>query len=164
MKKKAEMMPFNSCPVCGGEMVWKEVEKLLRGALISRRCLSGPMSVCGMENDCTRKKWSAALSKSAASSPARKYRSSSLRGNHSTLPPDQPPHRPSDVSWDPTLNTCLTSKDPSHLPDPFPAICPDDEVASHQNRPRDLMLACMNLLANRDTETVVAQFRAHRRD
>jgi YgiT-type zinc finger domain-containing protein len=25
------MMPFNKCPVCGGEMVKKEVEKLLRG-------------------------------------------------------------------------------------------------------------------------------------
>ncbi|MEW6326367.1 MAG: YgiT-type zinc finger protein [Thermodesulfobacteriota bacterium] len=27
------MMPFNKCPVCGGEMVEKEVEKLLRGGL-----------------------------------------------------------------------------------------------------------------------------------
>ena len=25
------MMPFEKCPVCGGEMVSKEVEKLLRG-------------------------------------------------------------------------------------------------------------------------------------
>jgi YgiT-type zinc finger domain-containing protein len=25
------MMPFTQCPVCGGEMVEKEVEKLLRG-------------------------------------------------------------------------------------------------------------------------------------
>ncbi len=25
------MIPFNKCPVCGGEMVEKEVEKLLRG-------------------------------------------------------------------------------------------------------------------------------------
>jgi YgiT-type zinc finger domain-containing protein len=25
------MMPFESCPVCGGEMMEKEVEKLLRG-------------------------------------------------------------------------------------------------------------------------------------
>ncbi|MFQ6043131.1 MAG: YgiT-type zinc finger protein [Candidatus Poribacteria bacterium] len=25
------MMPFSKCPVCGGEMVEKEVEKLLRG-------------------------------------------------------------------------------------------------------------------------------------
>jgi YgiT-type zinc finger domain-containing protein len=25
------MRPFNQCPVCGGEMVEKEVEKLLRG-------------------------------------------------------------------------------------------------------------------------------------
>ena len=25
------MMPFNQCPVCGGETVEKEVEKLLRG-------------------------------------------------------------------------------------------------------------------------------------
>jgi len=27
------MMPFQKCPVCGGEMVAKEVEKLLRGGL-----------------------------------------------------------------------------------------------------------------------------------
>jgi len=25
------MMPFSQCPVCGGELVQKEVEKLLRG-------------------------------------------------------------------------------------------------------------------------------------
>jgi YgiT-type zinc finger domain-containing protein len=27
------MMPFSKCPVCGGEMVEKEVEKLLRGGI-----------------------------------------------------------------------------------------------------------------------------------
>jgi YgiT-type zinc finger domain-containing protein len=27
------MMPFSICPVCGGEMVEKEVEKLLRGGV-----------------------------------------------------------------------------------------------------------------------------------
>lgn len=27
------MMPFEKCPVCGGEMVKKEVEKLLRGGV-----------------------------------------------------------------------------------------------------------------------------------
>jgi YgiT-type zinc finger domain-containing protein len=27
------MMPFDRCPVCGGEMVEKEVEKLLRGGI-----------------------------------------------------------------------------------------------------------------------------------
>jgi len=27
------MMPFDRCPVCGGEMVEKDVEKLLRGGL-----------------------------------------------------------------------------------------------------------------------------------
>ncbi|HMD99923.1 MAG TPA: YgiT-type zinc finger protein [Terriglobia bacterium] len=27
------MMPFTKCPVCGGEMVEKEVEKLLRGGV-----------------------------------------------------------------------------------------------------------------------------------
>lgn len=25
------MIPFNKCPVCGGELIEKEVEKLLRG-------------------------------------------------------------------------------------------------------------------------------------
>ena len=37
MNKEAEVMPFNTCPVCGGEMVRKEVEKLLWGESISRR-------------------------------------------------------------------------------------------------------------------------------
>ena len=27
------MMPFSKCPVCGGEMVEKDVEKLLRGGI-----------------------------------------------------------------------------------------------------------------------------------
>ena len=27
------MMPFNKCPVCGGEMVEKKVEKLVRGGI-----------------------------------------------------------------------------------------------------------------------------------
>ena len=27
------MMPFNKCPICGGEMIEKEVEKLLRGGI-----------------------------------------------------------------------------------------------------------------------------------
>lgn len=27
------MMPFPKCPICGGEMVEKEVEKLLRGGI-----------------------------------------------------------------------------------------------------------------------------------
>lgn len=27
------MMPFNKCPVCGGELVEKNVEKLLRGGM-----------------------------------------------------------------------------------------------------------------------------------
>jgi len=27
------MMPFKKCPVCGGELVGKEVEKLLRGGV-----------------------------------------------------------------------------------------------------------------------------------
>lgn len=27
------MMPFEKCPVCGGELVEKEVEKLLRGGM-----------------------------------------------------------------------------------------------------------------------------------
>ena len=27
------MMPFEKCPVCGGELVEKEVEKLLRGGI-----------------------------------------------------------------------------------------------------------------------------------
>ncbi len=27
------MMPFPKCPICGGEMIQKEVEKLLRGGI-----------------------------------------------------------------------------------------------------------------------------------
>jgi YgiT-type zinc finger domain-containing protein len=32
-KEKAVVMPFKKCPVCGGELVQKEVEKLLRGGV-----------------------------------------------------------------------------------------------------------------------------------
>jgi YgiT-type zinc finger domain-containing protein len=30
-KEEAAMMPFEKCPVCGGELIRKDVEKLLRG-------------------------------------------------------------------------------------------------------------------------------------
>jgi YgiT-type zinc finger domain-containing protein len=30
-KKEEEMKPFEKCPVCGGDLIEKEVEKLLRG-------------------------------------------------------------------------------------------------------------------------------------
>lgn len=30
-EEKVKMIPFKKCPVCGNEMVEKEVEKLLRG-------------------------------------------------------------------------------------------------------------------------------------
>jgi YgiT-type zinc finger domain-containing protein len=32
-KEKGTMMPFEKCPVCGGQLVEKEVEKLLRGGI-----------------------------------------------------------------------------------------------------------------------------------
>jgi YgiT-type zinc finger domain-containing protein len=32
-KGENKMMPFLQCPVCGGEMIVKEVEKLLRGGI-----------------------------------------------------------------------------------------------------------------------------------
>jgi YgiT-type zinc finger domain-containing protein len=32
-KKEEAMMPFEKCPVCGGQLVEKEVEKLLRGGI-----------------------------------------------------------------------------------------------------------------------------------
>jgi len=31
--QEKEMKPFNKCPVCGGELVEKEVEKLLKGGI-----------------------------------------------------------------------------------------------------------------------------------
>lgn len=39
------MMPFPKCPVCGGEMVQKEVEKLLRGG-IHTAAISVQAEVC----------------------------------------------------------------------------------------------------------------------
>ena len=39
------MMPFGKCPVCGGEMVAKEVEKLLRGG-VNTAVLRVPAEVC----------------------------------------------------------------------------------------------------------------------
>jgi YgiT-type zinc finger domain-containing protein len=41
------MIPFKKCPVCGGEMVTKEVEKLLRGG-IHTAVLRVPAEVCLM--------------------------------------------------------------------------------------------------------------------
>lgn len=32
-QEKEEMKPFDKCPVCGGELVEKEVEKLLKGGV-----------------------------------------------------------------------------------------------------------------------------------
>ena len=32
-EEKRGVMPFERCPVCGGELVGKEVEKLLRGGI-----------------------------------------------------------------------------------------------------------------------------------
>jgi YgiT-type zinc finger domain-containing protein len=39
------MMPFKQCPVCGGEVVEKEVEKLLRGGRHTA-VVSVPTEVC----------------------------------------------------------------------------------------------------------------------
>lgn len=39
------MMPFSECPVCGGEMVEKKVEKLLRGG-VHTAVLSVRAEVC----------------------------------------------------------------------------------------------------------------------
>lgn len=38
-------MPFEKCPVCGGEMVKKEVEKLLRGG-VNTAVVKVPAEVC----------------------------------------------------------------------------------------------------------------------
>lgn len=39
------MIPFSKCPVCGGEMVEKTVEKLLRGG-VHTAVLNVPAEVC----------------------------------------------------------------------------------------------------------------------
>ena len=39
------MMPFGKCPVCGGEMIEKEVEKLLRGG-VNIATMTVPAEVC----------------------------------------------------------------------------------------------------------------------
>lgn len=39
------MMPFKQCPVCGGEMMAKEVEKLLRGG-VDTAVIRVPAEVC----------------------------------------------------------------------------------------------------------------------
>jgi hypothetical protein len=43
------MMPFEKCPVCGGEMVGKEVEKLLRGG-VNTAVLRVPAEVIHNDN------------------------------------------------------------------------------------------------------------------
>lgn len=49
------MKPFEKCPVCGGELALKEVEKLLRGETIPQRFVSRPKSVCIVVSACTPK-------------------------------------------------------------------------------------------------------------
>jgi len=44
-EEKVIMMPFEKCPVCGGELVEKEVEKLLRGG-IHTAVIRVPAEVC----------------------------------------------------------------------------------------------------------------------
>ena len=39
------MIPFGKCPVCGGEMIEKEVEKLLRGG-VNIATVTVPAEVC----------------------------------------------------------------------------------------------------------------------
>lgn len=39
------MIPFKECPNCGGEMVEKEVEKLLRGG-VNIAAVTAPAEVC----------------------------------------------------------------------------------------------------------------------
>lgn len=44
-KKEKVMKPFEKCPICGGELVVKEVEKLLRGG-VHTAVLRVQASVC----------------------------------------------------------------------------------------------------------------------
>ncbi len=39
------MMPFSKCPTCGGEMIDKQVEKLLRGG-VNLAVVTVPAEVC----------------------------------------------------------------------------------------------------------------------
>ena len=39
------MMPFQRCPVCGGELIEKQVEKLLRGG-VHTAAITVPAEVC----------------------------------------------------------------------------------------------------------------------
>jgi len=39
------LIPFKECPICGGEMVAKEVEKLLRGG-VNIAAVTAPAEVC----------------------------------------------------------------------------------------------------------------------
>jgi YgiT-type zinc finger domain-containing protein len=44
-KEETSVKPFDRCPLCGGELVEKEVEKLLRGG-VHMAVLSVPAEVC----------------------------------------------------------------------------------------------------------------------
>ena len=50
------MMPFEKCPICGGEVVGREVEKLLRGGVNTATVSVWPKSASSVENDCTIKR------------------------------------------------------------------------------------------------------------
>jgi hypothetical protein len=58
MQGEEEMntMPFEKCPVCGGDLVEKEVEKVLRGGVNTAVLRSASRSAFAVERDYTRRK------------------------------------------------------------------------------------------------------------
>jgi len=54
--QEKEMKPFDKCPVCGGELVEKDVEKLLKGGhCASRRLMRVPLA-CLLQSRCVKHK------------------------------------------------------------------------------------------------------------
>jgi len=80
------MIPFNKCPVCGGEVIEKDLEKLLRGGK-NTAVVKIKAEVCTIVvKDCTRKIQSAILSKFVLNLSVTKYQNLNSWDSHFKLP------------------------------------------------------------------------------
>jgi len=52
-EEEMNSMPFEKCPVCGGDLIEKQVEKVLRGASIPLFLRFALRSACAVERGCT---------------------------------------------------------------------------------------------------------------
>jgi YgiT-type zinc finger domain-containing protein len=73
-EEKMTLMLFDKCPICGGDLIEKEVEKLLRGGIHTAilKVRAEVCLLCVVENACTHKKLSEDLKRSGQNWSARR--------------------------------------------------------------------------------------------